>query len=87
MLSGPVFDGNLTTDYLVIINLLKDRGLIDAIGVQAHAFNLEAYEASEIHSNLTRLQETGLPIYPSEVDLRGDDNLQLERYQEKFPVL
>lgn len=84
---GIVNDGNLTGDYLEIINLRNDRGLIDAIGVQAHAFNLEAYEVSEIENNLSRLQATGLPIYPSEVDLRGDDTLQLERYQEKFPTL
>ena len=32
-------DGNATTNYLTIINLLKDRGLIDAIGDQAHAFS------------------------------------------------
>ena len=32
-------DGNATTNYITIINLLKERGLIDAIGDQAHAFS------------------------------------------------
>jgi endo-1,4-beta-xylanase len=84
---GIVNDDSQTTNYLTIINLLQDRGLIDGIGVQAHAFNLEDYAVSTIKGNLDRLAATGLPIYPSEVDLRGDDNLQLQRYQEKFPPL
>jgi endo-1,4-beta-xylanase len=84
---GIVNDDSETTNYLEIINLLKNRGLIDGIGVQAHCFNLEDYAVSTIQGNLDRLAATGLPIYPSEVDLRGDDNTQLQRYQEKFPVL
>jgi endo-1,4-beta-xylanase len=31
-------DGNATTNYLTIINLLKERNLIDLVGVQGHAF-------------------------------------------------
>ena len=31
-------DGNATTRYLQIIKLLKERGLIDLVGVQGHAF-------------------------------------------------
>jgi GH35 family endo-1,4-beta-xylanase len=84
---GIVNDDSQTTNYLEIINLLQDRGLIDGIGVQAHCFNLEDYAVSTIQGNLDRLAATGLPIYPSEVDLTGDDNTQLQRYQEKFPVL
>ncbi|MBN2441246.1 MAG: endo-1,4-beta-xylanase [Spirochaetales bacterium] len=84
---GIVNDEVQTGNYLEIINLLNDRGLIDGIGVQAHAFNLDDYAASLITRNLDRLAATGLPIYPSEVDLRGDDATQLQRYQEKFAAL
>ena len=84
---GIVNDPDETTNYLEIINLLHDRGLIDGIGVQAHAFNLDNYPASTLTSNLDRLAATGLPIYPSEVDMRGDDATQLERYEEKFAAL
>lgn len=91
-------DGNATTRYLVIINLLKDRGLIDAIGIQAHAFeynyNNLPQSAATHAANLARLADTGLPIYVTEFDIDGvdpvfgvqDDNAQLQRYQALFPV-
>jgi endo-1,4-beta-xylanase len=91
-------DGNATTRYLQIIQLLKDRNLIDLVGVQAHAFefnynNLEASAATH-RANLLRLQESGLPVYATEFDIDGvdpvfgvqDDNVQLQRYQALFPV-
>ena len=40
-------DGNATTNYITIINLLKERGLIDAIGDQAHAFSTTEAGADE----------------------------------------
>ena len=91
-------DDNATTRYLQIIQLLQDRGLIDAIGVQAHAFeynyNNLAQSAATHARNLARLQATGLPVYVTEFDIDGvdavfgvqDDNLQLQRYQALFPV-
>ncbi len=91
-------DGNATTRYLVIINLLKERGLIDAIGIQGHAFEFNynnlAQSAATHAANLARLADTGLPIYVTEFDIDGvdpvfgvqDDNVQLQRYQALFPV-
>ena len=73
-------DNNNTTSYLEIINLLKDRGLIDGIGVQCHGF--ENTNISTIIDNLDRLADTGLPIYVSEYEVQGDDNTQLSIYQE-----
>lgn len=74
-----------TSNYLNIINLLKDRGLIDGIGVQAHF--LETASIATIQNNLDRLAATGLPIYISELDINlGDDTAQLNRYQELFPI-
>jgi endo-1,4-beta-xylanase len=75
-----------TADYLKIINLLKDRGLIDAIGVQAHG--LEYAQSSTITANLNSLAATGLPIYVTELDLEhADDATQLQMYQRVFPLL
>jgi endo-1,4-beta-xylanase len=91
-------DDNATTRYLQIIQLLKDRGLIDAIGVQAHAFEYNyndlAGSAATHTRNLARLAATGLPIYVTEFDVDGvdpvfgvqDDAVQLQRYQALFPV-
>jgi endo-1,4-beta-xylanase len=83
-----------TTSYLQIINLLKDRGLIDGIGVQGHRFSLENVDTNTVKGNLQRLGATGLPVYVSELDLGNigdagtpDDNTQLQLYKKIFPIL
>lgn len=77
-----------TTQFLVIINLLKDRGLIDGIGVQGHSFEVYGAPTSTMQANLDRLWATGLPIYITEFDINdANDNSQLERYQTIFPLL
>lgn len=82
-------DGNANGRYIQIINLLKERGLIDGIGVQGHNFEVNGGAAmATLHNNLTNLAATGLPIYITEFDLNvQDDNTQLQRYQTIFPVL
>lgn len=91
---GIINDNGATTAYLKIINLLKDRGLIDGIGVQGHRFELENADTTVLKNNLSRLAATGLPIYISEFDLGnyGDsgtpnDAVQLRLYQKIFPIL
>jgi endo-1,4-beta-xylanase len=86
-------DGNATTNYLTIINLLKERGLIDAIGDQGHAFSTtEAAPMPNHRANLDRLAATGLPIYITELDIDGNfvgvlnHEVQLAAYQRIFPV-
>jgi endo-1,4-beta-xylanase len=86
-------DGNATTTYLTIINLLKARGLIDGIGDQVHAFSTtEAAPMPNHRANLDRLAATGLPIYATEFDLDGvlqgviNNDVQLANYQRVFPV-
>ena len=75
-----------TTNYLKIINLLKTRGLIDGIGVQAHG--LEYAQSSTIQANLNSLAQTGIPIYVSELDLEhADDITQRDMYKRVFPLL
>ncbi|HYP75861.1 MAG TPA: endo-1,4-beta-xylanase [Polyangiaceae bacterium] len=73
------------TDYLRIINLLKDRGLIDGIGLQAHF--LERADVSMVAANLDRFAATGLPIYVSELDLNlSNDARQAQKMRDLFTV-
>jgi endo-1,4-beta-xylanase len=91
---GIINNNSSTTAYLEVINLLKDRDLIDGIGVQGHRFEFESADTTTLKNNLTRLADTGLPVYISEFDLGniGDtgtpnDAVQLQLYQKIFPVL
>ena len=83
---GILNSSSNTTAYAQIINLLKDRGLIDGIGCQAHG--LESTSAATLQSNLDILAATGLPIYISEFDLNiQNDTQQKTKFQELFPVM
>ena len=91
---GIINDNLATTSYLQIINLLKQQGLVDGLGVQCHRFETENTDTSLMRNNLDRLAATGLPIYISEMDLGNlnnygtpDDNVQLQLYQKIFPLL
>jgi len=91
---GIINDNSATASYIQVINLLKDRALIDGIGVQGHRFELENADTNTLKSNLDKLWATGLPVYISEFDLGNlgnsgtpDDNQQLQLYQKIFPVL
>lgn len=91
---GIINDNGATSTYLKIINLLKERYLIDGIGVQGHRFELESVNTSIIKGNLDRLGATGLPIYISEFDMGNindqgtpNDDQQLQLYQKVFPIL
>jgi endo-1,4-beta-xylanase len=91
-------DGNATTRYLQIIELLKARNLIDVVGIQAHAFEFNynnlAQSAATHTANLARLKAAGLPVIVTEFDIDGidptwglqDDAVQLERFRTLFPV-
>ncbi len=72
--------------YLQIINILKEKNLIDGIGVQAHCFNIQGVPVQTIKNNLDLLASSGLPIYISELDIAGDDSIQLRDYQALFPL-
>ena len=82
----------LATIYLEIINILKERGLLDGVGVQAHSFSIQWMDTipppppEVIKSNLDLLATAGLPIYVSELDIYGNDTTQLMQYQDLFPL-
>ena len=86
-------DNTSTTRYLEIINLLKDRGLIDGIAFQGHRFELSWASVTTMKYNLDRLAATGLPIQVTEFDCGTDNNsaaneeYTLSEYQRIFPVL
>lgn len=77
-----------TRRYLEIVRLLQAEGLIDAIGIQGHAFSTTTETPMEVHrENLDALAATGLPVYVTEFDVDGEtDEQQLADYQRIFPV-
>ena len=77
-----------TGRYLEIIRLLQAEDLVDAVGVQGHAFATTTKTPMAVHRrNLDRLAATGLPLYVTELDIDGpDDATQLRDYQRIFPV-
>lgn len=81
-----VSSNSATNNYLQIINLLKERNLIDIIGEQGHF--LETTSLNTIKQNLDKLSATGLPIHISEFDIDlADDNAQVDKYKDLFPLL
>ncbi len=86
---GTENDANARNTYKTIINLLKSRGLIDGIGLQAHYFNLDNMSASQMTTCLNDYGTLGIPIYISELDITGggSDAGQSSKYQELFPVM
>ena len=85
-----------TTQYLAIVNLLRDRGLIDIIGMQGHSFSTTNRSAAQLRSSLDTLAATGLPLQITELDIDGavlidgvyvqDDERQRSEYARIFPV-
>ncbi|MCC8535524.1 endo-1,4-beta-xylanase [Xanthomonas axonopodis pv. poinsettiicola] len=77
-----------TQRYLQIVQLLQRERLVDAIGIQEHAFETTPNVAMSVHrANLDALAATGLPIYITEFDLDGpSDAQQLADYQRVFPI-
>jgi len=74
-----------TNEYIKIINLLKERNLIDEIGCQGHG--LEKIDTAIVRANLNLLEATGLPIYISEFDIdEANDSAQMAVYQRLFPI-
>src|SRR5690606_30114284 len=83
--------------YVEIIELLQERDLIDAIGVQGHAFSTTP--GAPITAVLDILGETGLPVQVTEMDVDGNpnespfvtpaqsDQAQLTSMQRIFPAI
>ena len=75
-----------TNNYLSIINVLKERDLIDGIGEQGHF--METTPVNTIEANLDKFFQTELPVHITEFDLNiASDSQQEAKYKELFPVL
>jgi GH35 family endo-1,4-beta-xylanase len=74
------------SQFIQIVNLLKERNLIDGIGLVSH--NLENVDTATIRNSLDQLAATGVDIYIHSLDIgsTGDDQ-QLTLYRERFPIL
>lgn len=87
---------NNIDQYLDIIEILNDRGLIDAVGLQSHYFSVDQMDAQTVTSRLDYIHDqTGLPIYITELDITGSPNeqsseddpqVQRQRFEELFPA-
>lgn len=80
-------------DQLELFKVLRDRGLVDGFGTQAHAFNVDKPTADTIKASLNLMATAGLPIFVTELDMNGgikgrqaNDSLQLISYKKAFPV-
>lgn len=82
-----IINNNVSTlNYIQIINILKDKNLIDIIGEQGHF--LETTPNATITGNLDKLSATGLPIHISEYDVNiANDADQKAKYESQFPAL
>ena len=75
-----------TNNYLKIIEVLQEKGLIDGIGVQGHF--LESTSNELIKANLDKLAATELPVYVTEYDINLSSDLQQEIVMKaQFPLL
>ncbi|WP_139923171.1 endo-1,4-beta-xylanase [Hymenobacter sp. DG01] len=91
---GVITSSGSAQRYLGIINLLKERNLVDGVGIQGHAFETRNIPAATLQANLDVLASAGKPLYITELDIDGvnssnqlDDAVQLAEYQRVFPTL
>jgi endo-1,4-beta-xylanase len=83
-------ENNVTTlnKYITLINLLKDRKLVDHVGFQAHAFNTANLTSASLKIFLDKLAEPGFPIFATEIDIDGPtDQKQLDDFKKLIPVM
>jgi len=85
-------DQSAINSQLGLLKALRDRGLVDGFGTQAHCFNIDALTAAALKSSLDLMATAGLPIYVTELDLNGgvesesNEASQLTSFKTHFPV-
>ena len=86
-------DPKAIKDQLELFKVLRDRGLVDGFGTQAHCFNVDKPSADTIKASLNLMATSGIPIFVTELDMNGgingresNDSAQLASYQKAFPV-
>ena len=76
-------------EILALVKVLRDRGLIDGFGTQAHYFNLDGISSSTLQNALNNMAKSGVPVYVTELDMKGktvSEAGQRASYQTAFPV-
>ena len=76
-------------EMLNVVKVLRDRNLIDGFGTQAHYFNLDGKSATVITNALNLMANSGVPVYVTELDLRGSPTSEANQrtsYSNLFPV-
>lgn len=78
-------------EMLNVVKVLRDRGLIDGFGTQAHTFNVDVMwnQTSTLKQRIDLMASSGVPVYVTELDLKGSpasEANQLKAYQNIFPV-
>ena len=85
-------DANAINIQLQLVKVLRDRGLIDGFGTQAHCFNVDQLSStpSTLTTRLDLMANSGVPIYVTELDLNGGTTVseatQLTSYTNLFPM-
>lgn len=75
--------------FIDIVNTVRENGgPIDAVGAQAHDLDHASVTPQSVSNLLRKLHDdTGLPVYVTEMDLSySDDQQQLSAYQQYFPM-
>ena len=76
-------------ELLTLVKVLRDRGLIDGFGTQAHHFNVDGITITTLQNALNNMAKSGVPIYITELDLKGkpeSEANQMNGYKTAFPV-
>lgn len=76
-------------EMLAGVKVLRDRGLIDGFGTQAHHFNLDGLSGSALQTSLNNMAKSGVPVYVTELDLKGKPESAANQsfsYSTLFPV-
>jgi len=74
---------------LNVIKELRDRGLIDGFGLEAHYLEIDTATKETLKNTLDKISKAGIPIYITAYTSKGEqptDEKQLESYQRCFPV-
>lgn len=78
-----------SSHFIDIVKAVQAAGApIDAIGAQAHDLDHPQVTFATVQALLNRLHdETGLPVYITEMDIStSDDQQQLKKFQQYFPL-
>jgi GH35 family endo-1,4-beta-xylanase len=78
-------------EMLDLVRVLRDRGLIDGFGTQAHTFNVDPMveDPGLLEERISLMASGGVPVFVTELDLAGKQSTeasQLRSYQQLFPV-